>query len=353
MKKSLKFLSTVLIAVSLSACQNPFAVDDDDDDSTATVPVSSTSRGSSATSTDSTSTSSDSGNSSASNDGTSTSENSSSSDSTATSSDDNSAATDNSSGTSSDSDSTSDDKSTDSSSNNAASSSTTTDDSNSASSTDSSSKDSDSAATDDSTATSSDSENSSSENSENSDSSSSADGSSSSSSSENSSSSSSSSENSDSSSDVIVNHADFDVTIDILEESSSPKKHWVNHIVCSRLPGEVLEAYKNGKATLYLGYKPSLLGHLGEWKETPATTFFRNDAQLIKFENDDLYLNLFTDLVDIGGNHNDFSDCLKIGRYYLRVVYNGTEYKSEEFHISLYSQLEGFINKQSENSWSY
>lgn len=148
----------------------------------------------------------------------------------------------------------------------------------------------------------------------------------------------------------ITKYETIDVSVDILEASSNPK-HWVNHFVCSNLPGEVLTAAKTKDAEFYLGYKKF---SIESWKETNVKNFWRDDAQLVRFENDDLYLTSFKAIEITKEDNNkiyitdDFSDCLRIGHYYLRFVYNGTQYQGY-FDISLSSQLLGLIEQWKNN----
>lgn len=325
MKKCTKVLALALSAVLLSACQNPFDTDDDDDATKAYLlqyylsqrsgSTSGSSDSESASSSDSSSTDSSSSNSASENSSDSTSSDSNSSESSDSTSESSNSTSDstNSSESSSDGNGTSSENS--STAENSSSNSSSADENSSGAS----------------------SENSSSENSGNSSSSSSSDG---------------NSGDSSSATTEIVNHVNFDVAIaPITEGASSPKAHMVNHVVCSsELPNEVLEAYKNGKAALYLGYKTSS----GKWEETStAATFYENSTQKIEFSNAGLNMSSLTNLVDNWGNHYDFSGCLKLGRYYLRFVYNMTEYKSNEFEFNLqyndyYREL---IEQQPESSW--
>lgn len=343
MKKSSKFLSTVLIAVLLSACQNPFAVDDDDDDeSVATTSVSSTSRGSSATSTESssTTTSSDSSSTSSSSADSSSSSKSTDSDSsgsTATSSDSNSSessdssSTDENSSSASSSDATADgsDSSGTTDSNSAATSDNSSSETSSDSNSDSNSSDStssDSSSSSDSTASSSESDSSS-------------DSSNSAATSSDSDSSSDSSSSSDS--NLITRYETIGVTVYISDESSNPT-HWVNQFVCENKDEGVtkaLEEIKKGNVTLYLGHRKFFWE---KWEETTVRNFWRNDVKLIRFDDDDLYLTL------LKNDKDDFSDCLRIGHYYFRFVYNNTEYKGY-FDISLFKQLAGYLQELKEN----
>lgn len=333
MKKCTKVLALALSAVLLSACQNPFDTDDDDDATKAYLlqyylsqrsgSTSGSSDSESASSSDSSSTDSSSSNSASENSSDSTSSDSNSSESSDSTSE-------NANSTSESSNSTSD--STNSSESSSDGNGTSSENSSTAenSSSNSSSADENSSGAS--------SENSSSENSGNSSSSSSSDG--------------NSGDSSSAATTEIVNYVNFNVAIDpITEGASSPKAHMVNHVVCSsELPNEVLEAYKNGKAALYLGYKTSS----GKWEETStAATFYENSTQKIEFSNAGLNMSSLTNLVDNWGNHYDFSGCLKLGRYYLRFVYNMTEYKSNEFEFNLqyndyYREL---IEQQPESSW--
>lgn len=312
MKKSKKILSIIFSAMLLASCQNPFE-NDDDDDKTALLLLMAAAKNNSAensTSSSGKSASSSSSESDSSNSGTgSSSENSSSSDGNSESSSETNESNRNSSSTS---------ETNNSLSNGNDSSSSETNSSDNSSSSDSSSSTSNSG-----------SESGTSE----------------------------SSEDSSSSSKIrknvpITKYETIDVSVDILEASSNPK-HWVNHFVCSNLPGEVLTAAKTKDAEFYLGYKKF---SIESWKETNVKNFWRDDAQLVRFENDDLYLTSFKAIEITKEDNNkiyitdDFSDCLRIGHYYLRFVYNGTQYQGY-FDISLSSQLLGLI-EQWKNDYS-
>ncbi len=131
----------------------------------------------------------------------------------------------------------------------------------------------------------------------------------------------------------ILDDANFDVAIDLLEEKSG---HWINHIVSSRLPGEVANAVQNGEAELILGAWEN------KWVEYGTKNFWRNDWQLIKFDAPKHYLPYFSEVVDKTGKVHDFSDCLSAGTYYLKAEYNGVEYKGY-FELTLPTAVKEYI----------
>lgn len=131
----------------------------------------------------------------------------------------------------------------------------------------------------------------------------------------------------------ILDDANFDVAIDLLEEKSG---HWINHIVSSRLPGEVANAVQNGEAELILGAWEN------EWVEYKTSDFWRDDWQLIKFDAPKHYLPYFSEVVDKTGKVHDFSDCLSAGTYYLKAEYNGVEYKGY-FELTLPTAVKEYI----------
>ena len=131
----------------------------------------------------------------------------------------------------------------------------------------------------------------------------------------------------------ILDDANFDVAIDLLEEKSG---HWINHIVSSRLPGEVANAVQNGEADLILGAWEN------EWVEYKTSDFWRDDWQLIKFDAPKHYLPYFSEVVDKTGKVHDFSDCLSAGTYYLKAEYNGVVYKGY-FELTLPTAVKEYI----------
>ena len=131
----------------------------------------------------------------------------------------------------------------------------------------------------------------------------------------------------------ILDDANFDVAIDLLEEKSG---HWINHIVSSRLPGEVANAVQNDEADLILGAWEN------EWVEYKTSDFWRDDWQLIKFDAPKHYLPYFSEVVDKTGKVHDFSDCLSAGTYYLKAEYNGVVYKGY-FELTLPTAVKEYI----------
>ncbi len=134
----------------------------------------------------------------------------------------------------------------------------------------------------------------------------------------------------------MLNDSNFDISVDILEESQS---HFINHFVCSKLPGNVAAAISTGETLLYLG-----VWNGSEWNEFSAEKFWRNDWQLVKFKAEDKYLTLFDSVEDQYGNVLDFSDCLAAGDYYFRIVYEGEEYK-EYFNLTLPSVVIEYLER--------
>lgn len=134
----------------------------------------------------------------------------------------------------------------------------------------------------------------------------------------------------------ILNDSNFDISVDILEESRS---HFINHFVCSKLPGNVAVAISAGETSLYLGAWNGI-----EWNEFTVETFWRNDWQLAKFKGDEKYLTLFDSVEDKYGNVLDFSDCLAAGDYYFRVVYEDNQYKGY-FNLSLPSAVVEYLEE--------
>lgn len=132
----------------------------------------------------------------------------------------------------------------------------------------------------------------------------------------------------------ILDDANFDVAIDLLEEKSG---HWINHIVSSRLPGEVANAVQNGEAELILGAWEN------KWVEYGTKNFWRNDWQLVRFDADIHYLTFLNEIQDKYEKIHDFSDCLTAGTYYLKVVYNDVEYKGY-FDLKLPTTLQEYVD---------
>ena len=131
----------------------------------------------------------------------------------------------------------------------------------------------------------------------------------------------------------ILDDANFDVAIDLLEEKSG---HWINHIVSSRLPGEVANAIQSGEIDLILGAWEN------EWVEYKTSDFWRDDWQLIKFDAPKHYLPYFSEVVDKTGKVHDFSDCLSAGTYYLKAEYSGVVYKGY-FELTLPTAVKEYI----------
>lgn len=138
----------------------------------------------------------------------------------------------------------------------------------------------------------------------------------------------------------IADDANFDVKMDILEES---RGHFINHFVSSRLPGEVMNAIQSGETVLYLG---SWDGE--QWNENPACEFWRGDAQLVKFENDSLYLTMFSSVEDQWGVPFSFADCLSAGTYYLKTEYKEEVYKGY-FELSLPTIVKDYLESIRKN----
>lgn len=116
----------------------------------------------------------------------------------------------------------------------------------------------------------------------------------------------------------ILDDANFDVKLDLLEEKSG---HWINHVVSSGLPGAVANAIQSGEIDLILGAWEN------KWVEYKTSDFWRDDWQLVKFAAETHYLPYFNEVVDKTGKVHDFSDCLSEGTYYLKAEYNNLVYK--------------------------
>lgn len=340
MKKCTKVLALALSAVLLSACQNPFDTDDDDDATKAYLlqyylsqrsgSTSGSSDSESASSSDSSSTDSSSSN--------STSENSSDS----TSSDSNSSES---------SDSTSENADSTSESSNSTSDSTNSSESSSDGNGTSSENSSSNSSSADKNSSGASSENSSSENSGNSSSSSSSDGNSGDSSSSGASSSDAINYDAEDDSSLQNEPKESDKTLveNIVVEMHSldlhenGKEHWVNHIVLSKLPGEIPNEIVNGNAKMYLGRWNWLKG---KWEETGVRKFWRNDSQLPRFDNDHYYPTLlakFNQFISFG-TLPDYSDYLRVGYYYIRVEYNNVQYAGY-FKLNLDDAIENQIKQ--------
>lgn len=346
MKKCTKVLALALSAVLLSACQNPFDTDDDDDATKAYLlqyylsqrsgSTSGSSDSESASSSDSSSTDSSSSN--------STSENSSDS----TSSDSNSSESSDSTSENADSTSESSNSTSDSTNSSESSSDGNGTSSENSSTAENSSSNSSSA---DKNSSGASSENSSSENSGNSSSSSSSDGNSGDSSSSGASSSDAINYDAEDDSSLQNEPKESDKTLveNIVVEMHSldlhenGKEHWVNHIVLSKLPGEIPNEIVNGNAKMYLGRWNWLKG---KWEETGVRKFWRNDSQLPRFDNDHYYPTLlakFNQFISFG-TLPDYSDYLRVGYYYIRVEYNNVQYAGY-FKLNLDDAIENQIKQ--------
>lgn len=316
MKKCTKVLALALSAVLLSACQNPFDTDDDDNATEAYLLQYYLSQRSGSTS--------------------ESSDSASSSDSSSTNSSSSNSASEN----SSDSNSSESSNSTSENANSASESSNSTSDStnSSESSADGNGTSSEnSSATNDGTSSSSDSTSSSDENSAD-------------------------SSSSDTSSDAINYDAEDDsslqnepkesdktlvenivVEMHYLDLHENGKEHWVNHIVLSKLPGEIPNEIVNGNAKMYLGRWNWLKG---KWEETGVRKFWRNDSQLPRFDNDRYYPTLlakFNQFISFG-TLPDYSDYLRVGYYYIRIEYNNVQYAGY-FKLNLDDAIENQIKQ--------